>query len=319
MILGYTWAVSHWRRPICPGWASLYCTNAWSNGLCWSCESSVPWAPRCHNVFEWWHKHGSRTVHRDGTTQVPNVIPGLALIDFAVSHSSTRLHDFHAGGKILPQKWQNGHTLTLVTQAEKHKGTFLAPIGIGLSLFIAELGGMLNSSLTKVPKLTSLTGVYYTGGSLNPARSFGPCVANKQFPHEHWIYWVGPCLGSLVASGFYWFIKSCEYETVNPGQDFDDLEASAYKPQEDLTRPVISPTAVVDRSGSRDLASSTSKEMPRPGGDASGGDGRQSSLSFSQQPTISTMIRGGDQNGSASINDGTGLYHEKTTIDPTST
>lgn len=31
--------------------------------------------------------------------------------------------------------------------AEKHKGTFLAPIGIGLSLFIAELAG-----------------VFYTGG-----------------------------------------------------------------------------------------------------------------------------------------------------------
>ena len=28
-------------------------------------------------------------------------------------------------------------------QAEKHKGTFLAPVGIGLSLFIAELGGKL--------------------------------------------------------------------------------------------------------------------------------------------------------------------------------
>lgn len=28
--------------------------------------------------------------------------------------------------------------------AEKHKGTFIAPIGIGLSLFIAELTGELN-------------------------------------------------------------------------------------------------------------------------------------------------------------------------------
>lgn len=26
--------------------------------------------------------------------------------------------------------------------AEKHKGTFLAPVGIGLSLFIAELAGV---------------------------------------------------------------------------------------------------------------------------------------------------------------------------------
>ncbi|OAP59649.1 hypothetical protein AYL99_06947 [Fonsecaea erecta] len=130
----------------------------------------------------------------------------------------------------------------IMLAAEKHKGTFLAPVGIGLSLFIAELGG-----------------VYYTGGSLNPARSFGPCVANHSFPSEHWIYWVGPLLGSLLAAGFFWFIKSCEYQTANPGQDFDDLEASAYNPEEDLTRPVVSPTAVIpDRTLSR--TSRTSKE-----------------------------------------------------------
>ncbi|KUJ14382.1 aquaporin [Mollisia scopiformis] len=86
--------------------------------------------------------------------------------------------------------------------AEKHKGTFIAPIGIGLSLFIAEL-----------------TGVYFTGGSVNPARSFGPSVVSHQFHTYHWIYWVGPILGSLLASGFYLFIKMLEYETANPGQD----------------------------------------------------------------------------------------------------
>ncbi|KAK4979498.1 hypothetical protein LTR28_004303 [Elasticomyces elasticus] len=85
--------------------------------------------------------------------------------------------------------------------AEKHKGTFLAPIGIGLSLFIAEL-----------------TGVYFTGGSLNPVRTFGPCVVDHSFPHYHWIYWLGPFLGAVVAAGFYKFIKVLEYETANPGQ-----------------------------------------------------------------------------------------------------
>ena len=35
--------------------------------------------------------------------------------------------------------------------AEKHKGTFLAPVGIGLALFIAELAG-----------------VYFTGGACRP-------------------------------------------------------------------------------------------------------------------------------------------------------
>ena len=40
-----------------------------------------------------------------------------------------------------------------------------------------------------------------------------------EFPGYHWIYWAGPLLGSLLATGFYVLIKALEYETVNPGQD----------------------------------------------------------------------------------------------------
>lgn len=87
---------------------------------------------------------------------------------------------------------------------EKSKATFLAPMVIGLALFTAELAGVL-----------------FTGGSLNPARSFGPNVILGQFDKEHWIYWVGPTLGSIVAVLFYRFIKMLEYETANPGQDSD--------------------------------------------------------------------------------------------------
>ncbi|KZM21083.1 uncharacterized protein EKO05_0003566 [Ascochyta rabiei] len=90
---------------------------------------------------------------------------------------------------------------------EKHKATFIAPVGIGLALFIAEL-----------------VGVYYTGGSLNPARSFGPCVVTGVFDVEHWIYWVGPGLGAIIAVVFYKFIKMLEYEVANPGQDDDDKD-----------------------------------------------------------------------------------------------
>jgi len=85
---------------------------------------------------------------------------------------------------------------------EKHKATFIAPIGIGLALFIAEL-----------------VGVYYTGGSLNPARSFGPCVVTGTFDPEHWIYWVGPAAGAIAAVVFYRFIQILQYELANPGQD----------------------------------------------------------------------------------------------------
>lgn len=106
--------------------------------------------------------------------------------------------------------------------AEKHKGTFIAPVGIGLSLFIAELSG-----------------VYYTGGSLNPARSFGPCVVVHTFEDYHWIYWIGPILGSLLASGFYKFIKMLEYETANLGQDFDENEKQLFDPERDTSRPMV--------------------------------------------------------------------------------
>jgi aquaporin rerated protein, other eukaryote len=58
---------------------------------------------------------------------------------------------------------------------EKHRSTFLAPVGIGLTLFVAEIAG-----------------VHYTGGSLNPARSFGPDVVLGSFPSYHWIYCTAP-------------------------------------------------------------------------------------------------------------------------------
>ncbi|RMY10195.1 hypothetical protein D0868_03836 [Hortaea werneckii] len=102
---------------------------------------------------------------------------------------------------------------------EKHRATFMAPVGIGLALFVSEL-----------------IGVYYTGGSLNPARSFGPCVVSGVFDPEHWIYWVGPGLGAIIAVVFYKFIKILQYEVANPGQDeaSDELaEKAAATPRKD--------------------------------------------------------------------------------------
>ncbi|MCJ1460434.1 hypothetical protein MMC28_010816 [Mycoblastus sanguinarius] len=90
----------------------------------------------------------------------------------------------------------------LMLAAEKSKATFIAPIGIGLALFVSELAG-----------------VYFTGGSLNPTRSFGPCVANRHFAGYHWIYWVGPALGAGISGGYYRFVKYNNYEEANPGQD----------------------------------------------------------------------------------------------------
>jgi hypothetical protein len=70
----------------------------------------------------------------------------------------------------------------------------------------------------------TLAGVFYTGGSLNPARSFGPDVVLGTFDGYHWIYWVGPLLGAFLAVAFYQLIKTLEYETANPGADGDGLD-----------------------------------------------------------------------------------------------
>ncbi|OBT72434.1 hypothetical protein VF21_08226 [Pseudogymnoascus sp. 05NY08] len=98
----------------------------------------------------------------------------------------------------------------------KHKSTFLAPVGIGLAFF-----------------LTELCGIYFTGGSLNFARSLGPAVVNRHFPRYFWIYFLGPLLGALLAVGFYKLLNSMRYQTCNPGQDFGEEEV----PQETGTIP----------------------------------------------------------------------------------
>ena len=59
---------------------------------------------------------------------------------------------------------------------EKHKATFLAPVGIGLTLFVCHVAG-----------------IYFTGSSLNPARSFGPDLVTRSFPGYHWLYCTFPC------------------------------------------------------------------------------------------------------------------------------
>ncbi|KAL9060113.1 MAG: hypothetical protein Q9206_001158 [Seirophora lacunosa] len=162
--------------------------------------------------------------------------------------------------------------------AEKHKATYIAPVGIGLSLFVAEL-----------------TGVYYTGGSVNPARSFGPSVVLHSFYKYDWIelqiYWLGPVFGALLVSGFYEFIKMLEYETANPGQDFDDQEHEFFDPSRDTSRPIVN----LAPDGSAQIVDETIPTAHEPHPDCLAPHSRQAPESASQRRQPPSNSRGGIQ------------------------
>lgn len=76
--------------------------------------------------------------------------------------------------------------LTVFTTAIDNRASkSFAGLAIGLAIFFGVLiGGPI------------------TGGSMNPARTFGPAIASGFFV-SHFVYWVGPILGGIAGSLFY--------------------------------------------------------------------------------------------------------------------
>jgi MIP family channel proteins len=56
--------------------------------------------------------------------------------------------------------------------------------------------------------LDGLVGNFLTGGSMNPARSFGPALfAGPEALGTYWIYVLGPLIGALIAAGLYELLR----------------------------------------------------------------------------------------------------------------
>ena len=86
--------------------------------------------------------------------------------------------------------------VTVIFMTAVHKK---APAG----MYGLAIGGMIF--------LIHLVGVPLTGASVNPARTFGPALISGSWEF-HWIYWVGPIIGGIIAGLImnYVFVKKAE-------------------------------------------------------------------------------------------------------------
>lgn len=81
-------------------------------------------------------------------------------------------------------------TFTLVfvifaTAMDPNGPRHLAPFAIGIAVMV-----------------DNFVGAPLTGASMNPARSFGPALAAGEWA-DHWVYWVGPIMGAVLAAVIY--------------------------------------------------------------------------------------------------------------------
>ncbi|RIA82197.1 aquaporin-like protein [Glomus cerebriforme] len=144
----------------------------------------------------------------------------IDLVQFNVPGGATVLSDGVTTSQALFLEMFTTSVLTmavLMLAVEKH-GNFMAPFGIGMALFI--------SALCAGP---------YTGASLNPARTFGPSIVTNQFGRSHWIYYVGPILGSLLASAYWYLLKFLQYEkAVGSAPEKADSDRNVEKADSDV-------------------------------------------------------------------------------------
>ena len=66
-----------------------------------------------------------------------------------------------------------------------------------------RIGKASGSAIGGTVFLGVLVGGPISGGSMNPARSFGPALVGWTWT-GHWVYWVGPLLGATLGSATYW-------------------------------------------------------------------------------------------------------------------
>ncbi|XP_071989094.1 aquaporin-5-like [Engystomops pustulosus] len=81
--------------------------------------------------------------------------------------------------------------------------------------------------------LGHLLGIYYTGCSMNPARSFGSALMTGNFEY-HWIFWVGPITGAIFACLLYDYVFVPQ--SISPSERLEILRGNFMQENENEER-----------------------------------------------------------------------------------
>ena len=79
---------------------------------------------------------------------------------------------------------------------------FLVFVIFGTAVSPKAAVGWAGFAIGMTVAMDHLVGVPLTGASMNPARSFGPALISGVW-QAHWLYWVGPIVGALIAAAVY--------------------------------------------------------------------------------------------------------------------
>ncbi|KAM4797482.1 aquaporin-5-like [Rhinophrynus dorsalis] len=74
-----------------------------------------------------------------------------------------------------------------------------------------------------------LLGIYFTGCSMNPARSLGPAAITRIF-EDQWVFWIGPLTGGILASLLYNYILFPQHKSLS---DRVAILKGIYEPEEE--------------------------------------------------------------------------------------